>query len=77
MPKIILRRLCPKCGSTYDPFKMKEHICYIDRNRDEEAIRPELAYRRELRHVQIPGECACKGRNKDCMFCGGTGRITR
>jgi hypothetical protein len=68
-----LRLICT-CESRIPVDKSSEHVCYSNRNRDNDTIRPELIQRRELRHKQMSGQCTCKGRNKDCTYCGGTGR---
>ena len=51
------------------------HVCYFEREHDDVAPsnRPELNYRADFRTRNHSGECSCKGRNENCIWCNGTG----
>ena len=71
---ILFQEKCTTCGSLIDASKREAHVCYTNRNHDEDEIRPEIVHRTS---TLKPGDmCLCGGLVTGCKHCGDTGRIS-
>ena len=67
-----LTTTCDKCGSKIDFGKKNEHVCYRERNYNNESIKVKIHHQI---HNKKPGDICFCGGNPDCRHCGGSGRI--
>lgn len=67
-----LTTTCDKCGSTIDLDKKDKHLCYRERNYNNDSVK--LRIHHQAHNKRLGDMCFCGG-NIDCKRCGGSGRI--
>lgn len=70
-------RPCPSCGSKIDLLKWRQHVCSPKPTPTKQKI-PELPSRHsKFGAYTSAGVCSCDGANPNCIYCSGTGLISK